>query len=139
MSTPFERVLVPVDGSRRALQVLAPLRRVLAGAAARPAVTLLRVIGPGEAAADALAAEGALQSDVEEARAILGAKVDVRGEVVRGLPADEIVRHARDAKQDLVAMGYHGRKRLGRWLLGSTAEEVLRASETPVLLWRAGA
>jgi len=133
----FSKVLVALDGSRRALRVLEPLREVIAGdAAAAPEVTFLRVIAPGDGPADARAAEGALESDLVEARALLGARVQVRGEVVRGLPADEIVRYAKDTGQDLVAMAYHGRKLLGRWLLGSIAEQVLRACTTPVLLWR---
>ncbi len=134
----FARVLVALDGSRRALRVLEPVRALVEGGAApTPEVTLLRVIAPGEGPADAQAAEGALEADLEEARARLGPGVQVRGEVVRGLPADEIVRYAQDTGQDL-AMAHHGRQLLGRWLLGSVAERVVRACEKPVLLWRTG-
>ena len=139
MSGRFARVLVAVDGSRRALRVLEPVREVVeAGAAPSPEVTFLRVISPGDGPADASAAEGALEADLEEARALLGPNIQVRGEVVRGVPADEIVRYARETGQDLVAMACHGRRSLGRWLLGSVAEEVTRACEKPVLLWRTG-
>lgn len=137
MSASFGKVLVAVDGSPRALRVLEPLRElVVAGAGPRREVTFLRVLGPGEGPQDAQAAEGTLQADLEEARALLGPGVQVRGEVVRGLPAEEIVRYARETGQELVAMAYHGRRLLGRWLLGSVAEEVVRGCEMPVLLLR---
>lgn len=132
----FAKVLVALDGSRRALRVLEPLRELLGSAAPGSEITFLRVIAPGEGPADAQAAEGALEADLEEARALLGPHAQVRGEVVRGLPADEIVRYAQDTEQDLIAMAYHGRRLLGRWLLGSVAERVVRACEKPVLLWR---
>lgn len=132
----FGKVLVAIDGSPRAMRVLQPLRELIAADAARPEVTFLRVIAPGEGVADEHAASGALDADLDEARAVLGPGVQVRGELLRGLPADEIVRYAHDTGQDLVAMAYHGRKRLGRWLLGSIAEQVVRACEKPVLLWR---
>jgi nucleotide-binding universal stress UspA family protein len=38
---------------------------------------------------------------------------------------------------DLIAMSTHGRSGIGRWLLGSIAEKVVRHSSRPVLLMRA--
>ena len=46
--------------------------------------------------------------------------------VAAGAPAAEIVRVAREIKSDLIVMGTHGRTRIGRLLLGSVAEEVVR-------------
>jgi nucleotide-binding universal stress UspA family protein len=37
---------------------------------------------------------------------------------------------------DLVVMGTHGRSGLSRWVMGSTAEKVLRSSPCPVLTVR---
>jgi nucleotide-binding universal stress UspA family protein len=39
----------------------------------------------------------------------------------------------------LISMSTHGRTGLGRWLLGSVAEKIVRHSEKPVLLLRAKA
>jgi nucleotide-binding universal stress UspA family protein len=50
--------------------------------------------------------------------------------------ADEIVKQAQEWSADLIVMGTHGRRGLKRLALGSDAELVLRASETPVLLVR---
>lgn len=49
-----------------------------------------------------------------------------------GSPADEIL--ARAAKGDMVVMASHGRGGLGRWLMGSVATKVVRASPKPVLV-----
>jgi nucleotide-binding universal stress UspA family protein len=51
----------------------------------------------------------------------------------QGDPREAILRVARERKVDLIVMGTHGRKGIVRALIGSTAEAVIRASETPVL------
>ena len=48
--------------------------------------------------------------------------------------AEAIVREAGQSNADLIVMTTHGRSGLRRWLLGSVAEKVLRASPVPVLL-----
>lgn len=50
-----------------------------------------------------------------------------------GRPADEIVAAANDWSADLIVLGTHGRKGLDRFMLGSTAEGVLRRANCPVL------
>jgi nucleotide-binding universal stress UspA family protein len=51
------------------------------------------------------------------------------------LPAAEgIIAAAKNAKADLIVMGSHGRRGLGRLLLGSQAAEVLAHAEIPVLI-----
>jgi nucleotide-binding universal stress UspA family protein len=58
--------------------------------------------------------------------------------VVRyGNGADEILDHAEFGGMDLIAMSTHGRTGVSRWVLGSVAEKVLRASTIPLLLVRA--
>jgi nucleotide-binding universal stress UspA family protein len=48
-------------------------------------------------------------------------------------PSSAIVSHAADHGVDLVVMARHGRRGVGRLLLGSVTEEVLRQSTCPVL------
>jgi len=50
-----------------------------------------------------------------------------------GDPALEIVALAQDCQADLIVLGTHGRSGLGRLLLGSVAEAVLRKAPCPVL------
>ena len=53
--------------------------------------------------------------------------------VADGVPADEIVRAAEDRQCDLIVMGTHGRTGIGRLVMGSVAEEVVRKANCPVL------
>jgi nucleotide-binding universal stress UspA family protein len=50
-----------------------------------------------------------------------------------GDAAEEIVRLAGKANCDLIVMGTHGRSGLGRLLMGSVAEKVLRKAPCPVV------
>jgi len=63
----------------------------------------------------------------------------VRSEVREGFPVEVIQRSARTAGAGLIAMSTRGRTGLGRLLLGSVAERVLRGAPVPVLLWKAPA
>lgn len=53
--------------------------------------------------------------------------------VEEGDAAEEVLRVAEEAKVDLIVIGTHGRTGLGRLLMGSVAEAVLRGSFCPVL------
>jgi nucleotide-binding universal stress UspA family protein len=55
---------------------------------------------------------------------------------LRGHPAQEIVRLAREFACDLVVIGTHGRTGVRRAALGSVAEEVVRTGPCPVLVVR---
>ena len=60
-----------------------------------------------------------------------------QSEVRFGTAADEIIKFADAIDVSLVAMSTHGRSGVSRWALGSVAERVLRAGNTPLLLVRA--
>jgi nucleotide-binding universal stress UspA family protein len=51
-------------------------------------------------------------------------------------PAQEIAQLAADVEADLVVVGSHGRRGVGRVLLGSVAEGVVRLAPCPVLVAR---
>ncbi len=53
------------------------------------------------------------------------------------MAAGSIVEYAAADKNTLIVMATHGRSGLQRWLLGSVAEKVLRATANPLLLVRA--
>jgi nucleotide-binding universal stress UspA family protein len=55
-----------------------------------------------------------------------------------GLGADEIIALGRKLPDNLIAMCTHGRSGIGRWVLGSVTETVVRHSGDPVLVLRAG-
>jgi universal stress protein A len=54
-----------------------------------------------------------------------------------GSPATEIVKAAKEWPADVIVIGSHGRRGLGRTLLGSVAERVMRHAPCPVLVVRA--
>lgn len=56
--------------------------------------------------------------------------------IENALPADAIIATAKARGCDLIAMASHGRRGLGRLVLGSVTSEVLAHSETPVLVVR---
>jgi nucleotide-binding universal stress UspA family protein len=60
-----------------------------------------------------------------------GLSVETR--VTEGAPHEEITRRAREGGFDLIVMGTHGRTGLRHFLIGSTAEKVVRTSKVPVL------
>ena len=60
--------------------------------------------------------------------------IDVEYRVCDAAVADEILRAAEELRCDLIVMGTHGRSGLGRVLMGSVAEAVLRGSRCPVLM-----
>ena len=91
----------------------------------------------------AVAAEGVLMPpptvDLEPLRKRLqqlrpeDQKVLVEHLLVQGGAAEEILQVAQERKCDLIVMGTHGRTGLGRLLMGSVAEQVVRKASCPVL------
>jgi nucleotide-binding universal stress UspA family protein len=71
-----------------------------------------------------------------EPRGLLtGLPVEYR--LLEGDPARTILETARETGCDLIVMGTHGRSGLGRFLMGSVAERVLRKAPCPVLTLKA--
>lgn len=136
-------ILVPLDGS------------ALAETALTPAVELARLHGAklvllraAEAhtlpLADPVQAQVAAVREAEDYLAVVrgrlaaGGLVDVETSAWYGAPAEAIVEAARFRAVDLIVMSSHGRTGLGRLVLGSVAETVLRGTRVPILLIRPG-
>ena len=51
-----------------------------------------------------------------------------------GKPADIIIKLSKDINADLIVMGTNGRDSLSDFILGSTAQNVIKQSECPVLV-----
>jgi nucleotide-binding universal stress UspA family protein len=64
-------------------------------------------------------------------------KVPIEHQLAEGEPVAEILRMARESGCDLIVMGTHGRSGIGRLLMGSVAEQVIRQAPCPVLTIRA--
>jgi nucleotide-binding universal stress UspA family protein len=76
---------------------------------------------------------GELRSEADSL-AKLGYAVRVEAHI--GDPAQRIIDFVNDVGVDLVAMATHGRSGIGRLVLGSVAEKVLRGITVPVLMLR---
>ena len=140
-------ILVPLDGSKMAEQILpviAPIASALAcemnllqvpiisasgaftGGSYPPLASTLDTVDQ-----DAKAYLDRLANDLSEQ----GIKVSTA--TWMGPVAQTIVDYAKVNDIDLIAMCTHGRTGLARWALGSVADRVLRAGEKPILLVRA--
>ena len=51
--------------------------------------------------------------------------------------SEMVIAQAQDWQADLVVLGTHGRRGIGRFLMGSDAEQIVRGATVPVLLVRA--
>ncbi|MBL8289219.1 MAG: universal stress protein [Rubrivivax sp.] len=145
---PYKRLLVPLDESETAQRGLAEavtLARALGSTVvllhAVELAPMLPEVATGEAwqaIGEGLKANG--QRVLDAARQRLSAAgvpcEAVLHEADAGRPADTIVAEATAQHCDLIVMGTHGRRGIGRALLGSDAELVLRQSPVPVLLVR---
>jgi nucleotide-binding universal stress UspA family protein len=131
-----KRILVPLDGSRLSESVL-PLAEALARAWGAEVFLLQALRGHDsvDLEAEQQAAAEAYLAHVEEA--VRGAGVAaVRSTVWYDRPEKAIVDAVAAERAELVAMTTHGRSGVARLLLGSVAEQVVRASPVPVVLVR---
>lgn len=51
-----------------------------------------------------------------------------------GMAAEQIIDFSQEARPRLIIMSTHGRSGIGRWVLGSVADKVVRGSGVPVLI-----
>lgn len=142
-------LLVPLDGSALAEQVIPTAESFARALGLR--LRLLRVVSmPVLAFADAYGAASAeayvqvlegLEEEADRYLADQAAAFAARGieaDVIRGRvdAAAEIVRTAEQEEGTLVMMSTHGRSGLGRAVLGSVADRVVREHRGPVVLLR---
>ena len=150
----YRRIVIALDGSELAERVL-PYVEALAEKFGS-AVTLLRattppgtIIARSAGGADAVAAPVVDPAPIVEAERLdaaaylaeLTQRLRDEGWTVdhvqpEGPVAETIVAHADQAGADLIAMTTHGLGGLGRLVLGSVADEVVRTAHCPVLLVR---
>ena len=146
----FKRILVPVDGSQTATKALQSALQM-----AKESGGVVRIIHlidanaymggaggfvtyPGDDLPGSMRGSG--QKMLEDA-ATLAQTMGVPAEThlfdnFDGRLADVVSDTAKSWNADLVVVGTHGRTGIGRVLLGSGAEQILRQSPVPVLVIR---
>lgn len=141
----FQRILVPLDGSPLAEEVL-PVAAQLARATSA-ALLLLRVVTtyqnpvPMEPVSlverSRKMVEAESQAYLERVRTYEHLDgIPIHIEAIPGIPAQSILQFAHAHQVDLIIMGSHGETGLKRWLLGSVAQQLVRHSTVPVLVLR---
>jgi nucleotide-binding universal stress UspA family protein len=143
---PCRRVLVPLDGSKLAEQVLPTILPI--ATALECEVTLFRVLVVDTAGPLTgrwyLPQNSRFETADQDARSYLerlanhikeqGVRVSTAIQV--GPVAKSIIDYVEGHDVDLIAMCTHGRTGIARWALGSVADRLLRAGDKPILLVR---
>jgi len=150
----YERILVPLDGSKVGEAALPCIEELLAKLApkAKPEVILFQVVSSlthyviaGEASVQVPYSEKEVDYIRRKSRQYLekvGENLKSKGATVKtkvatGNAAQEIIKAAEELKADMVAMSTHGRSGLSRLTFGSITAKVLRGGNVPVLVVRA--
>lgn len=122
---PFERLLVPYDGSRHASGALTVAAEVAQGM--RLPLVLIAVDHDATRA----------KERIGEARRYLEPyRLDVNDVIAVGEPAEEILSAAAKLKCNLIAMGAYGHSPFRELILGSITARVMRRADIPILIYR---
>ena len=141
----FKRILVPVDGSPTSDKALATALQLARENGAR--VRLVHAFDDlayltgfehgAEVLQQAHAYAGTLLQDRLRTASAAGVQADTRLVDALGQRlGEQIAAEARRFDADLVVLGTHGRRGLGRALLGSGAEQIIRCAPVAVLVVR---
>jgi nucleotide-binding universal stress UspA family protein len=143
-----KQILVPLDQSSSAETVL-PLVAAIAGGVG--STVRLLVVAPVPTNRESSGGRIVAYADQEmarvEAEALdylrsaavqLGDAADIQYVVRFGDAVTEILREANECGADLIAVTTQGRSAVGRVVLGSVAEEVVRRADAPVMMVRPG-
>ncbi len=138
----YNKILVPLDGSKFSESSLEHAKTIAAGCKAKE-VILLKVIEPLRGYAT-MARDIQAQTDkkaVESARDYLKNLSDelkknginTTVDIIKGDPASEILDYSVRNNVDLIIMATRGESGVMRWLLGSVSERVVLHATVPVI------
>ena len=153
----YQKIMVPLDGSKLAECVLPHVESIAGGCAPRAIVFVCAVEPPefwrsisedesGYEAKEALEErQRQLARHLSEAKKYLegvAGKTGVQGtsiqtEVLSGKIEQSLIGFAETQGIDLIVMATHGRSGPSRWVWGSVADRLLRGTCVPVLMVRA--
>jgi nucleotide-binding universal stress UspA family protein len=139
----LDNVAVALDGSKLAEQALERAYQVFQNDVSYTLIRIVEPVAPGqqytsEAVADYERKAREIADDYiqEQVEALTSRGATVSADVRVTQPASGITRIADELGADLIAMTTHGRSGMGRFLMGSVAERVLRIAERPVMIVR---
>jgi nucleotide-binding universal stress UspA family protein len=148
----YQRILIPLDGSEMAEQVLPYasalirpnytrifLTSVLPNGFSDRTVTLLTSSPPGLQLSTTAQPKAEVQLTAylrSVAAALRERGATVQTAVRKGSPAEEILAHAAENEVDLISMTAHGFSGVSRWVYGNVAGKILQGAHCPILLVR---
>ena len=147
----YRKILVPLDGSKLAEQSLKHALAIVKSD--KPAtVVLLSVVEPitpgwfsppgaGRIMNGNLLEELLEQKETEAKEYLAGLltrlknrEINFQTVLTTGKAAEEIVEFAESHGIDIIIMSTRGRSGIGRWVMGSVTDQVMRSSRVPVLV-----
>lgn len=147
----YQRILVPLDGSKLAECVLPHVESIARGCGVTT-VVVARVAEPIEVPGRTgfvppeirKEAEAEYREEVEiylhrvadRLKASLG-DASVETVILTGKAAEALIHYASSSGVDLIVIATHGRSGVSRWVWGSFADRILRSAHVPVFMVRA--
>jgi nucleotide-binding universal stress UspA family protein len=133
----MRRVLVPLDGSDHAAEILKPVMALGDPAQTECTLLLIDLLRKDRSARGSLGKERWDYLNRMAAR-LVGRVARVNTRILLGEErvAEGILRYAQDREADLIALATHGRGGLDRLFNGSVADQVVRGASVPVLVYR---
>ena len=146
----YQTLLVPLDGSKLAECVLPHVENLARTGQVRR-IVLCQVAAPLIPHAGCIELDETLLKDIEQAnlasagdyldaiaaQLVLPKGVHVETRVLSGDAAGVLADFAGEIGAELIVIATHGRSGIGRWMMGSVADRVLRSADVPVLMVRA--
>jgi len=131
----YEKILAPLDGSDLSELILPYVEEL--GERLGSEIILLHVCPP-KLGSFSHKHEVYIQQMAQAVKERMMKKGKVEPVLLAGEPNREIIDYARKENVNLIGMVTHGQSGVKRWVLGSTADKVIRETSKPVLLIRAG-
>jgi nucleotide-binding universal stress UspA family protein len=130
----FKRILVPLDGSKLAEQVIPAVTEL--GGPSNSEIIILGVCEAGKKT-EGETCEAYLREESRELDSRLaGSTATLQTRVVYGKPSEQILHYALEEKIDIVFMSSHGRSGIMPWSLGSTVDKVFKSTSVPLVVVR---
>ncbi|MDP6825000.1 MAG: universal stress protein [Dehalococcoidales bacterium] len=150
----YERILVPLDGSKAGEAVLPYIAELLTKLASEVKIEIILFQVVSSLTRYIIAGESSIQVPYSEkeveyikimskqyleniGESLKSKRTTIKTKVATGNAAQEIIRAADETKADMVAMSTHGRSGLARMTFGSITTKVVQSGNVPTLVVKA--
>jgi nucleotide-binding universal stress UspA family protein len=131
----FEKILVPLDGSKIAEQAFPFIVEL---AAAFNSEVICAGVCEIEEKDQSQSCQLYQNTQADLLKSKIGPNAKVKSVVLEGKASEEILKYAKTNIVNLLVMTSHGKSGIKPWSLGSTMDKVLHTVDAPLLIIRAG-